>query len=81
MLVCVGVCTHVCEAVAVNVSECKSVSRGACETVCGCGTVLNVRLERQRDLYRQSRADTQGWDQERHLERQRPLEKLRTLKN
>lgn len=46
MFVCVGVCIYVCEVVVVNVLECKSVLRGACEIVCGCGIVLNVRLER-----------------------------------
>lgn len=47
MLVCV--CRHVyiyiCETVDVNVSECET-------RVCGYGSVLKVRLERQRDLYR-----------------------------
>lgn len=44
--VCVGMCIYVYETVGLTVLECNT-------HVCGCGTVLKVRLERQRDLDRQ----------------------------
>lgn len=72
--VCVGMCIYVYETVGLTVLECNT-------RVCGCGTVLKVRLERQRDLDRQ--ADTQSQrdaEIKRHLERQRLQKKAKNYK-